>query len=94
MEMRSRNHRRAKSIAVRLIVSINWPKSMSQMNPISWFLIPTSTMDWVRKGNTSCRALPASSPKTIQENALRYFLKYLKRNLKERFSFCLSSPSI
>ena len=92
--MRSRNHRRAKSIAVRLMVSINWPKRMSQMNPISWFLIPTSTMDWVRNGSTSCRALPASSPKTIKEKVLRYFFTDAKRKRKGRFSLMFSSPCI
>ena len=92
--MRSRNHRRAKSIAVRLMVSINWPKSMSQMNPMSWFLIPTSTMDWVRNGRTSCKRLPTIKPKIICPKYLRYFFTYPKRKRKDRFSLMCSSSSI
>ena len=94
MEMRSKNHRRIKSIAVRLIVSINCPNRISQTNPMSWFLIPTSTMDWVRNGKTSCRGTARYQSQDNPENALRYFLKYLKRKRKDRFSLCLSSPSI
>ena len=67
------SHLRIKSIAVRLMVSINCPNSISQTKPMSWFLIPISTMDWVRNGKTSCKRLPTIKPKMICPKYLRYF---------------------
>lgn len=64
-EMCSSSHRRIKSMAVRLMVSINCPKSISHIKPIFWLLIPTSTMACVRKGRISCNRLPTNKPKTI-----------------------------
>ena len=64
-EMWSNSQRRIKSMAVRLIVSISCPRSISQIKPMFWFLMPTSTIDCVRKGRMSCNRLPTSKPKTI-----------------------------
>ena len=93
-EIWSNNHLRIKSITVRLMVSINCPNSISQTKPMSWFLIPTSTMDWVRNGKTSYKRLPTTKPKMICPKYLRYFFTYPKRNRKDRFSLMFSSPSI
>lgn len=64
-EMCSKSQRRIKSMAVRLMVSISCPRSISHIKPIFWFLMPTSTIDCVRKGRMSCSKLPTSKPKTI-----------------------------
>ena len=73
-EICSKSQRRIKSMAVRLTVSISCPKSISQIKPMFWFLMPTSTIDCVRKGRMSCNKLPTSSPKTICPKYLRYCL--------------------
>ena len=73
-EICNSSQRRIKSMAVRLMVSISCPKSISQIKPIFWFLMPTSTIDWVRKGRMSCSKLPTSKPKTICPKYLRYCL--------------------
>lgn len=73
-EICSSSQRRIKSIAVRLTVSINCPKRINQIKPMFWFLMPTSTIDWVRKGRISCNKLPTSKPKTICPKYLRYCL--------------------
>ena len=73
-EMWSSSQRRIKSMAVRLMVSISCPKSISHIKPIFWFLMPTSTIDCVRKGRISCSRLPTSKPKTICPKYLRYCL--------------------
>ena len=65
IEICNSNQRRIKSIAVRLKVSISCPRSINQIKPMSWFLMPTSTIDWVRKGRMSCSRLPTSRPRTI-----------------------------
>ena len=58
---------------------------------MSWFLMPTSTIDWVRNGNTSCKRLPTTKPKTICPKYLRYFFTYPKRNRKDLFSLMFFS---
>ncbi len=68
------SQRRIKSMAVRLTVSISCPSSISHIKPMFWFLMPTSTMDCVRKGRISCNKLPTSSPKAIWPKYRRYFL--------------------
>lgn len=73
-DMWSSSQRRMKSMAVRLTVSINCPKSINHIKPMFWFLIPTSTMDCVRKGRISCSRLPTSKPKTICPKCFPYFL--------------------
>ena len=73
-EICNSSQRRIKSMAVQLTVSISCPKSISQIKPMFWFLMPTSTIDCVRKGRMSCNKLPTSSPKTICPKYLRYCL--------------------
>ena len=73
-EMWSNSQRRIKSMAVRLMVSISCPRSISHIKPIFWFLMPTSTIDCVRKGRMSCNKLPTSKPKTICPKYFRYCL--------------------
>ena len=73
-EMCSNSQRQIKSMAVRLMVSISCPRSISHIKPIFWFLMPTSTIDCVRKGRMSCNKLPTSKPKTICPKYLRYCL--------------------
>ncbi len=73
-EICSKSQRRIKSMAVRLTVRTSCPKSINQINPMFWFLIPTSTMACVRKGRISCKRLPTSNPKTICPKYFRYCL--------------------
>lgn len=68
------NQRRIKSIAVWLIVKTNCPKSINHINPMFWFLIPTSTIACVRKGKINCNKLPTSNPKTTCRNSGDRFL--------------------
>ena len=67
-EMWSSSQRRIKSMAVRLMVSISCPRSISHIKPIFWFLMPTSTIDCVRKGRMSCSRLPRASLKQFDRN--------------------------
>ena len=90
----SNSHLRIKSIAVRLIVSINCPNRISQTNPMFWFLIPTSTIDWVRKGRTSCKRLTTINPNMTCPKYLRYFFTYPNRKRKDLSSLTFSSPWI
>ena len=58
---------------------------------MSWFLMPTSTIDWVRNGKTNCKRLPTTKPSIICPKYLRYFFTYPKRKRKDRFSFMFYS---
>ena len=74
IEICSKSQRRIKSMAVPLMVRTSCPKSINQIKPMFWFLIPTSTIDCVRKGRISCSRLPTSKPKTICPKCFPYFL--------------------
>ena len=65
IEICSNNLRRIKPIVVRHIVSINCPNSINHIKPIFLFLMPISTMAWVRNGNINCNKQPTSNPKII-----------------------------
>ena len=84
-DMWSNSHLRIKSIAVLLIVSINCPNSISQTNPMFWFLIPTSTMDWVRNGKTSCKRQPTNSPNNNIMYKYLYFNMYFHKTCLDLF---------
>lgn len=86
-EIWSNNHLRIKSIAVRLIVSISCPNNISQTKPMSCFLMPTSTIDWVRNGKTNCKRLPTTKPSTICPKYLRYFFYIPQEKTKRPLFF-------
>ena len=65
MEMCKSSHRRMKSVAVRPMTIMSSPRSTSQMNPMSRWCMPMSTIDCVRKGNMSWRRHPRRSPMKI-----------------------------
>ena len=65
---------RQRELCVRLAVSLSCPKSISQMILRSLPLMPSSTIAWVRNGNTNCMPLPNINPMTICKKYLRYFL--------------------
>ena len=66
IEICNNSQRRMKSVAVLPITIISSPSSISSMKFISLFLIPISTIDWVRKGNISCRIQPILNPNAIE----------------------------
>ena len=92
-EICSNSHLRIKSIAVRLMVNINSPNKISQTKPMSWFLMPISTIDWVRNGKISCKRLPTTNPKMICPKYLRYFFTYPKRKRKDLFRWRVKRTS-
>ena len=49
--------------------------------------MPTSTMDWVRNGKTSCKRLPTIKPKMICPKYLRYLFYYCPLNFWVRYKF-------
>ena len=67
----SKSQRRIKSVAVRPITIISSPRSTSQMNPISLYRMPISTIHCVRKGIISCSTQPIANPSMI---CVKYFL--------------------
>ena len=85
MEMWSNSQRRIKSVAVRPITIISSPNSTSHIKPISPFLIPTSTIAWVRKGKINCRMQPNSRPSIIWTKYFLYCFMYSNRYLKDLF---------
>ena len=72
IEICNSSQRRMKSVDVRPMTIISSPSSISQINLISWCLIPKSTIACVRKGRISCSRLPTSSPKAICTKHRRY----------------------
>ena len=65
MLMCSSSQRRMKSTVVRLMVSTSCPKSISQISVRFCWVMPTSTMAWVRKGSVSWMRQPTISPRII-----------------------------
>ena len=65
MEIWSNNQRRTKSVAVRPITIISSPNNTSQINPMSSYFMPISTIDWVRNGMISWSKHPNKRPKII-----------------------------
>lgn len=83
---------RMKSIAVRLKRVVNHSaKSTNHKKPISFPPIPVSTIDWVRKGKTSC----VERAKQKAENELReeafILLERTQRNFKILSRNCFAS---
>lgn len=71
IEMWSNSHLRIKSVAVRPMTIISSPRRTSQIKLMSSCFIPTSTIDWVRNGNISCKIQLIKSPIAIW---IKYFL--------------------
>ena len=72
MEMWSSRRRRNMSVAAFPVTIISSPNRISQMKPMFFSFMPTSTTDCVRNGRTSCSTDPSNKPASTRNICLRY----------------------